>query len=1090
MRVLVVTIVHDPRDARIYHREIAALLSAGHEVTYAAPFTAYGVERPASVRTIDVPRARGRRRVRAIRGARRMLRAEARRHDVVLLHDPELLLAARGLRGPLVVWDVHEDTAAAVSLKPWLPRPLRRATAATVRRFERATERRHPLLLAEEGYRGRFAREHPVVPNSTPAPETVLPSGSDRVVYVGSLTRARGVLEMVELGRLLQGSGVELHVVGTADAPSTTALREAEEHGWLRWHGFMPNDQAFQVVDGALAGLSLLHDEANYHSSRPTKVLEYMAHGVPVISTPTHASRVLVEQTGCGVVVPFGEPAEVASAVAAAVADLASDPARRQALADAGRVAALRDHDWRSDGPAFVRTLEEWAMLDRRPATSRVTTLKRRALGRPTVRRARAVRELVRLVRTLRGSVLFERELYELQRGRRFPGRAAAAFDWVVTGSRAGLVAGPLLIPTVDATTRPRGIGAAARWASQAREAGFPRTTAHPLADLPWYAGQHPDAGGWRGGPLAHYTQRGRQQAATRLGPHDPGGVDLVELGRAAVRGEAAPPRVRRGQDAPPRVTAVVLAGTRLHTALDSFPMLLDPASGVDEVVVAGLDPTVPEERLVAAALDVALPPVRSSSVGPAVADVLAASPAEVLLVVTVPVSTDAADLGRLVAAVADGGADVAGPVVLDVDDTVRAAGLRDGTPAYAGQPLADAVRAGERRVDGVTGEVLAVRRSTLETVPGTAGGPAEPVAAWAAWTAAAASAGAEVRVLSASVVGVQEPRPGRTATPAPRPASLYADPTAAPVLRWAIKSPHPAGPRRRTWGDYHFATALAAALEALGHEVAVDPLDSWYRDSAVDDHVTLTLRGLHRYRPAPQQVNLLWVISHPELVGDGELGDFDAAFAASVAWSRERSAHGVPVTPLLQCTDATRFAPDAGTPGSGDPILFVGNSRGVRRPLVEAAAAADRGLAVYGGGWAGRLPEGVLRAGYVDNAQLAALYRSAGVVLNDHWPEMAAAGFLSNRLFDLTAAGARWVSDPAVGLAEVFPTGRVASDGDGLLRLLDGAPGSFPTEEELLEASRRVRAEHSFDARARELSSVVERLVRERGAGAAATGA
>ncbi|SNR87651.1 hypothetical protein SAMN06265360_12647, partial [Haloechinothrix alba] len=34
MRVLVVTVVHNPRDARIRYRQIRALLEAGHEVTY------------------------------------------------------------------------------------------------------------------------------------------------------------------------------------------------------------------------------------------------------------------------------------------------------------------------------------------------------------------------------------------------------------------------------------------------------------------------------------------------------------------------------------------------------------------------------------------------------------------------------------------------------------------------------------------------------------------------------------------------------------------------------------------------------------------------------------------------------------------------------------------------------------------------------------------------------------------------------------------------------------------------------------------------------------------------------------------------
>ncbi len=121
-------------------------------------------------------------------------------------------------------------------------------------------------------------------------------------------------------------------------------------------------------------------------------------------------------------------------------------------------------------------------------------TLKRRSLQSAHVRRARAARELGRLVRTLSRSVLFDQALYEQQRGRRFRSAASAAYDWVVTGSRLGLAAGPLLIAPVPARDRAPGIAAAAWWSSTVRATGFPRTTAHPLASArtsvpcpPWH---------------------------------------------------------------------------------------------------------------------------------------------------------------------------------------------------------------------------------------------------------------------------------------------------------------------------------------------------------------------------------------------------------------------------------------------------------------------------------------------------------------------------------------------------------------------------------------------------------------------------
>ena len=75
-----------------------------------------------------------------------------------LVHDPELLLVlpAKGKRPP-TVWDVHEDTAAALTTKAWLPEWLRPVAAGGVARAEHLAERNLHLILAEHGYNARFA---------------------------------------------------------------------------------------------------------------------------------------------------------------------------------------------------------------------------------------------------------------------------------------------------------------------------------------------------------------------------------------------------------------------------------------------------------------------------------------------------------------------------------------------------------------------------------------------------------------------------------------------------------------------------------------------------------------------------------------------------------------------------------------------------------------------------------------------------------------------------------------------------------------------------------------------------------------------
>jgi glycosyltransferase involved in cell wall biosynthesis len=357
MRVVVCTIVHHPADARIYHRQIKALLDAGHEVNYLAPVSSKDIisEQTSPLLSVTpLPRASGRRRLGALLAARRQLTRYAATADVVLLHDPELLLALPRVKRGATVWDVHEDTAAALRTKAWLPRPLRPPTALAVHTAERIAERRMHLILAERGYVSRFRKAHPVVPNTTYVPrDPVGYDGQRRVVYVGHLSPDRGVAEMISLAALLRPHGVAVHLIGPADARARRLIEAATD---VHWHGFTPNDEAMRLVDGALAGLSLLQDEPNFRHSLPTKVVEYMARGVPVVSTPLPAALELVQQHGCGFAVPFRDPA----AAAAAVVALNEDPALRAAMGGRGHAAAWDCLGWPANAKEFVTQLEVW----------------------------------------------------------------------------------------------------------------------------------------------------------------------------------------------------------------------------------------------------------------------------------------------------------------------------------------------------------------------------------------------------------------------------------------------------------------------------------------------------------------------------------------------------------------------------------------------------------------------------------------------------------------------------------------------------------------------------------------------------------
>ena len=288
---------------------------------------------------------------------------------------------------------------------------------------------------------------------------------------------------------------------------------------------------------------------------------------------------------------------------------------------------------------------------------------------------------------------------------------------------------------------------------------------------------------------------------------------------------------------------------------------------------------------------------------------------------------------------------------------------------------------------------------------------------------------------------------------------------------KWAIVTSAPKGEAGKQWGDYWFASDLAAALVAEGALARVVSRAGANSPARDDDDVVLVLRGLRRVVPSNTSATwLLWVISHPELVEQGEADQYARAFAASTNW--QVGAELGTFTPLLQATNTDRFVPVAHPQREG--VLFIGSTRGEFRPIVRDALAQKIPLSLYGVGWDEFVPQEAIAGEFLNNTELPAAYGNAALVLNDHHSEMAESGFLSNRLFDAVAAGARVVSDPALGLREVFGSTVVEYTSPGELAAIVRSPEVY-FDEALMGADReRVRRENSFAARARTLMAAV----------------
>ncbi len=228
------------------------------------------------------------------------------------------------------------------------------------------------------------------------------------------------------------------------------------------------------------------------------------------------------------------------------------------------------------------------------------------------------------------------------------------------------------------------------------------------------------------------------------------------------------------------------------------------------------------------------------------------------------------------------------------------------------------------------------------------------------------------------------------------------------------------------SWGDFHFGAAVVKYLERNQQTVCMPLVPTWNEHFHEDGGVNLVIRGkYHEFSPREGTFNILWNISHPDSVSIEEYERYDLVFVASVHYASDlRSRCNVPVLPLLQCTDYELFnrgTIDKEGEESRSGIVFVGGGAGRKRDLIQWAVESGLPLSLYGPDWG--KPRGNVKcvSTKIANSELADLYRSSKVTLNDHWSDMAKNGFLNNRIFDALACGTIVLNDYVNGIEDIF---------------------------------------------------------------------
>lgn len=199
---------------------------------------------------------------------------------------------------------------------------------------------------------GKVVRMSPSVDVSCFDPAPPAPNARLRVLYAGTVGLAQGLGTLIEAAELLEGR-VEVRVAGGgAEAQELGRRVTSTGQSDITMLGVVPHASVPGLYQAADVAVVLLRDRPIFEGALPTKLLEAMAAGRPVLLSGRGESADLVEAAGAGVVVPPEDP----HALAAALDALHRDPEARSRMGAAARRHAAAHFDRQA-------ALDRWAEL-------------------------------------------------------------------------------------------------------------------------------------------------------------------------------------------------------------------------------------------------------------------------------------------------------------------------------------------------------------------------------------------------------------------------------------------------------------------------------------------------------------------------------------------------------------------------------------------------------------------------------------------------------------------------------------------------------------------------------------------------------
>jgi len=337
------------KGASVHLRNLASALAAGHELTL---FTARPAKHPGEV---GVPTVQ-------FHDRRTLLSAskQSGRPDLIYerysLGAAEGLAAARAFGCPFVLEVnaplVHEarshrpDTVrsdhAAVEAMLWREADLV-VTVSTVMAQHLTTFRGdRPIVVVPNGC-------DPALFDIEPAP-----ASNPTLGFLGHPKPWHGAEVLPEVVRRLRTRGHDAQLVVVGGGPGADRINELARRNGVEDHvcttGALTQRDAVRALSTAWVGVAPYPADPFFYFS-PIKIVEYLAAGLPVVTTDLGDNATLVGSAG------ILTPADDLDAFTDAVDQLLCDPPKRRRLGEHGRLRAQRELTWGAAADATMRAV-------------------------------------------------------------------------------------------------------------------------------------------------------------------------------------------------------------------------------------------------------------------------------------------------------------------------------------------------------------------------------------------------------------------------------------------------------------------------------------------------------------------------------------------------------------------------------------------------------------------------------------------------------------------------------------------------------------------------------------------------------------